>query len=63
MKAISKARIGFRNPEDGSIFPLVPNELTELPDFAEKDPMFRLALDGGVLTLIRPEGQRKGKKK
>ena len=54
MKAISKNRIGFRNP-DGSIFVLIPNELTELPDYAEKDPMYKLAISGGVLAIVQPE--------
>lgn len=48
--AIAKRRLAFHKP-DGGFITAVPGEFLSLPDYVEKDPMYRWAIADGVLVV------------
>mgnify|MGYP000936914538 CR=1 FL=1 len=51
IKLVAKQKIGFRNPETQEIVTAEPYAFATLPDWVEKDPMYRWALADGTIEV------------
>lgn len=52
IKLISKRRLAFRNPEDGSFVAVMPQVFETVPDWAAKDPIFRWGVEDGTIQTV-----------
>lgn len=52
IKLISKRRLAFRNPEDGSFATVLPQAFESVPDWAAKDPIFKWGLEDGTIQTV-----------
>lgn len=50
INAIAKRRLAFHK-DDGGFITVVPGEFCSLPDYVKDDPMFRWAIQDGVLAV------------
>lgn len=52
IKLISKRRLAFRNPADGTFVTVLPQVFESVPDWAAKDPIFRWGVEDGTIQTV-----------
>lgn len=52
IKLISKRRLAFRNPADGTFVTVLPQVFESVPDWAVKDPIFRWGVEDGTIQTV-----------
>lgn len=52
IRVISNKALGFRNGDDNSIITVQPLVIREVPDWVEKDPIFKWALADGTIQKL-----------
>lgn len=52
IKLISKRRLAFRNPADGTFVTVLPQVFETVPDWAAKDPIFQWGVADGTLQTV-----------
>ena len=55
MKIITQKKLGFRNPKTGEILKVEPFAFFDLPEWAEKDPMFLLGRQAQLIEIVNVE--------
>ena len=59
MKILARKNLGFRNPQTDEILKVKENETIELPEWAEKDPMFYYATKDQLIEFLSKESEQK----
>lgn len=52
IKLISKRRLAFRNPADGTFVTVLPQVFESVPDWAAKDPIFKWGVEDGTIQTV-----------
>lgn len=52
IKLISKRRLAFRNPADGTFVTVLPQVFETVPDWAAKDPIFQWGVADGTIQTV-----------